>query len=184
MTQSTAQARLETLAFVAKRIYDEESRGTVDQSPIRQLERDPALVQAVGRGNAAAVQAEARRQLAAAAHITGIRIVRGKRTLANIALAFVIGAKARPLPGASGSEIQISVQDVLGYVSLVHRVTGAEVVVRGSSGHVLSSLRAAGRTRLPGSGRLSLAGRRYALTSFGEPGWAGERLTVWLLEPV
>jgi hypothetical protein len=175
--------QLATLAGVAQRIYVEESKGTVDQAPLRALERDSALVRAAAAGDAATAKAEAGRLMAAASHITGIHILRGGRTLADVSLPFVVGGKLRPLRGAPGAQAEISIQDILGYVSLVHRVTGDEVVVRGSSGHAFASLAAATRAKLPSSGRTQVAGRTYQAISFMEPGWAGERLTVWLLQP-
>ena len=177
------QSQLATLAGVAERIYVEESKGTVDQAPLRALERDRALVRAAARGNATTVKAEAGRLMATATHVTGIRILRGGRTLADASGSFVVGGKLRPLRGAPGVQAEISIQDILGYASLVHRVTGDEVVVRGSSGHTLASPAAATGARLPSSGRVQVAGRTYQAISFMEPGWAGERLTVWLLQP-
>jgi hypothetical protein len=175
--------QLAVLEDVAKRIYAEESLGTVDQSPLRSLERDNALVRAAAGRNAAAAQREAARAMAAASHITGIRLIGGGRVLADAHLPFVVGGTPRPLTTAPGTQIEISIQDILGYVSLVHRVTGSEVVVRGSSGHALASLPAATHAVLPRSGRVRVAGRGYDAVSFREPGWAGERLTIWLLSP-
>lgn len=177
------QGQLATLAGVAQRIYTEESKGTVDQSPLRALERDRVLLRAIRAGDRAATGAEANRVMTAASHITGIRIVRDKRTFASVSLPFVVGGKLRPVPGVPGVQVEISIQDILGYVSLVQRVTGDAVVVRGSGGQALSSLPAATRAPLPGSGRTDVAGRTYQAISFAEPGWAGERLQVWLLQP-
>jgi hypothetical protein len=180
---SVQQERVATLAGVAQRIYAQESKGTVDQAPLRAVERDSALVRAAAAGDAATANAEAGRVMAAAAHITGIRVLRGGRPLANVQLKFIVGGNLRKLPGVPGAQVAISIQDIIGYVSLVHRVTGAEVVVHGSSGHALSSLPAATHAKLPRSGRTDVAGRTYQALSFTEPGWAGERLTVWMLQP-
>jgi hypothetical protein len=176
--------QLATLAGVAQRVYVEESKGTVDQSPLRTLERDRVLLRATATGNARTAASEANRVMTAASHITGIRVLRNGRTLADVSLPFVVGGKLRAFRGVAGAQVAISIQDILGYVSLVHRVTGTEVVVRGSGGHALASLAAATRAPLPLSGRTDVAGRTYQAISFTEPGWAGERLTVWLLQPV
>ena len=53
------EPQLATLAAVALRIYDEESRGTVDQAPVRALERDRMLVHAVALGDAATARSQA-----------------------------------------------------------------------------------------------------------------------------
>jgi hypothetical protein len=179
--------QLQTLAAVAQRIYSQESKGSVDQSPIRTLMRNPVLIQAIRSGNASAAAAEASNIVSGSAHTTGIRILKGGREFVNVAGktktggSFLVGGKTRPLRRVPGVKVQVSIQDILGYVSLVHRVTGTEVVVRGSGGQALASLPALTRAPLPRSGRVRAAGAKYHVISFREPGWAGERLTVWLL---
>ena len=84
--------------------------------------------------------------------------------------------------GRALGTLLVSLQDVTGFVKLVHRRTGAEVLVRGASGHVRTSLSAAASMRLPTSGRVTITGRSYLVRSFGEIGWANELLTVWILE--
>jgi hypothetical protein len=79
--------------------------------------------------------------------------------------------------------LEASMQDVVGYAKLVHRLTGAEVVVRGIPGHVESSLPAAAHVALPAAGEVTVAGRAYMVRSFDEAGYAGERLAVWILSP-
>jgi hypothetical protein len=71
-------------------------------------------------------------------------------------------------------------QDVIGYVKLVHRLTGAQIVVRGQGGHVESSI-AAAPAALPAAGTTTIAGHPYVVRSFSETGFAGEPLTVWIL---
>ena len=56
-------------------------------------------------------------------------------------------------------------------------------VVRGRPGHVAASSSALAKASLPASGTAAVAGRTYRVTSFGEPGFAGERLRVWILAP-
>jgi hypothetical protein len=72
-------------------------------------------------------------------------------------------------------------QDVIGFVKLVHRLTGVQVVVRGAPGHVASSLPGATHAALPASGRATIAGRPYVVRSFRELGFGGEALRVWVL---
>ena len=67
-------------------------------------------------------------------------------------------------------------QDVIGFVKLVHRLTGADVVVRGAPGHVESSLPGAtddGAARRRGTRRSPA--RRYVVRSFREVGFAASR---------
>ena len=59
-------------------------------------------------------------------------------------------------------------QDVIGFVKLVHRLAGAQVVVRGAPGHVESSLPGAAHAQLPASGDVTIAGQAYVVRSFLE----------------
>jgi hypothetical protein len=95
--------------------------------------------------------------------------------------AFVVAPAQLRLRG--GDVLMASMQDVVGYVKLVHRLTGAQVVVRGVPGHVESSLPAAARASLPAAGDATVAGHAYVVRSFHETGYGGERLDVWVLSP-
>ena len=75
----------------------------------------------------------------------------------------------------------MTIQDVIGFIRLVHKFTGATVVVRGAAGEAKSSLTAALGVRLPASGCVAAAGRRFAVRSFGETAFAGEHLTISVL---
>ena len=72
-------------------------------------------------------------------------------------------------------------QDVVGYVKLVHRLTGAQIVVRGAAGHVETSLPTAAHVALPATGAVTVAGHAYVVRSFRESGFGGEALEVWIL---
>ena len=80
-----------------------------------------------------------------------------------------------------GDVIEASMQDVIGFVKLVHRLTGVQVVVRGAPGHAESSLPGATGTALPASGNATIAGQPYVVRSFREVGFGGEALQVWIL---
>ncbi len=94
------------------------------------------------------------------------------------------GMRVLRLHGRPLGTLLVSIQDVTGFVKLVHNLTHAQVLVRGASGRVRASLGAATRVRLPASGPVTIAGRRrrYLVRSFGEVGWGAEPLTVWILE--
>jgi hypothetical protein len=96
------------------------------------------------------------------------------------------GRRALALHGRTLGTLLVSIQDVTGFVKLVHNLTGAGVLARGASGRVRTSLGAADHVRLPSSGRVTIAGRRYSVRSFHELAWGGEPLgreplTVWAL---
>jgi hypothetical protein len=119
-------------------------------------------------------------------HVVRLRLLRGGRVLTDVGGRFVVGEEAAELRTPDGRDLgrlEISMQDVLGYRKLVNRLTGGDVVIRGSSGHVETSLPAAAAVSLPGSGTVSLRGQTYVVREFHEHGFGGEPLSVWLLVP-
>jgi hypothetical protein len=79
--------------------------------------------------------------------------------------------------------LQLSIQDVIGYVKYMHRNVDVDVVVRGrGAAHVRTSLPAAARVALPSSGTVTVGGHRYRVRSFSEHGLAGEPLRIWILK--
>jgi hypothetical protein len=180
---TVAGVRADTLGGVARRIYQQEADGAVGHAAVRRIARDRVLLAALRSGDQAALRAAGLRQLFnSGKHVVRVTVVRDGRTLTDVGGAFVV-APARLVLGG-GDVLEASVQDVVGYVKLVHRLTGAEVVVRGAAGHVESSLSAAAaRARLPAAGTATIAGHAYVVRSFRETGYAGERLEVWILSP-
>ena len=183
--------RMSATVSAAQHAYDRETKGSKLNRETDRIAADPVLLSALARGDAAGAQAEARAQLLSSGshleHVTRISIARAARVLVNATLnsdgSFVVAPARRTLyaHGRSLGTLLVSIQDVTGFVKLVHRRTQAEVVARGSSGQVRSSLPAATPLALPPSGSVSIAGSRYAVSSFHELGWGGEALTVWML---
>ena len=180
-----AAVRADTLAGVARRIYDQEAGGAVGHAAVRRIARDRALLAALGSGNPAALRAAALRQLFnPGKHVVRLSVVRAGRKLTDVGGAFVVAPSDLKLRGAGGADLgrlEASMQDVIGYVKLVHRLTGAQIVVRGAPGHVESSLAAAADAALPASGDATIAGQVYGVRTFRETGFAGEALEVWIL---
>jgi hypothetical protein len=160
------------------------------------IARDPILLNALGRGDVAGAQAEADAQLRSPrnhfVHVTRISVVRGSRALVNATVnsdgVFVVapGSRALRSHGRTLGTLLVSIQDVTGYVKVVHDLTGADVVTRGASGRVRTSRGAPGGVHLPPSGRVTIAGHRYDVRSFREVGWGNEPrgkepLTIWIL---
>lgn len=186
------QSRIDETVKVAKASYDSETKGRVLHRQLARIARDGILLNALIRGDVAAAQAEANAQLSSPgnhfAHVTRIGVARGSRVLVNATVnadgVFVVAPGSRVLRsrGRVLGTLLVSIQDVTGYVKVVHDLTGATVVARGGSGRVRVSRDAPPLGRLPTSGHVTLAGRRYAVRSFHEVGWGGEPLTVWILE--
>jgi hypothetical protein len=178
----------------AKVSYYYETKGAKLFQQLRRIARDGVLLDALSRGDLAGAQAAAEAQLTSPvnhlAHVTRIAVTRGSRVLVNATVnsdgAFVVapGTRELRLHGHLLGTLLVSLQDVTGFVKLVHKLSGAEVVVRGAGGRVRTSLGAAAEVRLPSSGHVTIAERRYLVRSFVEIGWGNERLQVWILEGV
>jgi hypothetical protein len=151
---------------VAQRIYSSERDGSAVRASLRRISHDPAAMQGS--------RAELLRQLFLPGfHVVRLRVVRGER-VTDVGGRFVVD-------GPSVNGLTISIQDVLGYVKLVSKLTGQGVVVRGNPGHVIASSPAFLKASLPASGSVSVNGHEYLVGSFTETGFAGEKLRVWLL---
>ena len=178
---AAAGVRADTLVGVARRIYRQEADGAVGHAAVRRIARDPALRAAMRSDRPAALRAAALRQLFnPGKHVVRLSVMRGGRTLTGVGGRFVVSPAQLT---AQGDVIEASMQDVIGFVKLVHRLTGADVVVRGAPGHVESSLPGATDTALPAAGSATVAGRSYVVRSFREVGFSGEALQVWVLTP-
>jgi hypothetical protein len=151
---------------VAQRIYSSERDGSSVRASLRRISHDPAAM--------SGSRPELLRQLFLPAfHVVRLRVVRDGR-VTDVGGRFVVD-------GPSVNGLTISIQDVLGYVKLVSKLTGQGVVVRGRSGHVVASSPAFAHVSLPSSGSVSVDGHEYLVGSFTEPGFAGEKLRVWIL---
>src|SRR3954469_26075781 len=153
------------------------------QATARMIGEDPRLAAAIRSGRRPAIQ----RRLAALA--SGARAARTIMTLPR-AGRFETGrgdviapARTRLIDdkGAGAGLLAVSVITAKEYASLVKRLTGTDVVIRGPGGPVASTLPAARAERLPERGEVSLGGRKLRLTGFDGPDFGGRRLAVRLL---
>jgi hypothetical protein len=188
---ASARSRLAATVLAAQRAYARETKGSKLRQETARIAADATLLAALARGDVAGARREAQAQLLSPAnhfdHVTRISVLRGPRVLVNATLnsdgTYVVAPARRELSlhGRHVGTLLVSIQDVTGFVKLVHRRTGAEVVARGGSGQVRASLPAAARLRLPALGGVRIAGPNYLVRSFGELGWGGEPLTVSVL---
>ena len=184
-SQPPAGARLDAYTEVARRLYALEANGTVARAAARRLARDPRLTAAARSGAHHALRAAALRELfMPGKHVVRLGLQRGTDPLVDVGGRFVVAPAATLVPGTRGAVVSASVQDVVGYVKLFHRLTGQAVVVHGAHGH--AEARPVGLLHVPmpaQAGAVGVAGRPYAARTFGERGWGGERLRVTVLVP-
>ena len=185
------RSRIDRIVRLAKASYRSETRGAKLMLQLRRIARDGILLNALSRGDVAGAQAEADAQLRSPinhfAHVTRIGVVRGLRVLVNATInsdgVFVVAPRRRALRlhGRLLGTLLVSIQDLTGYVKVVHDLTGADVLARGASGHLRASRGTPSGVRLLSSGHVTFAGQRYAVRSFPEVGWGNEPLMVWIL---
>jgi hypothetical protein len=170
---------------IARRTYRLEAHGPAAPASVRRISRDGVLLAALRSHDPRATRAAALHQLFLPHyHVVRLRVLRGSRTLVDVGGRFVSAGARLELRTASGrplGRLEASIQDVIGFVKLVHRRSGAQAVVRGSHGHVATLLGPAARAKLPPAGRVRIGGRSYGVRSFRETGFAGEPLRVWIL---
>ena len=170
---------------IARRTYRLEAHGPAAPASVLRISRDGALLAALRAHDRRATRAAALHQLFLPHyHVVRLRVLAGSRSLVDVGGRFVSAGAQRELRTADGrplGRLEASIQDVIGFVKLVHRRSGAQAVVRGNHGHVATLLGPAARAKLPAAGRVRIGGRVYAVRSFRETGFAGEPLRVWIL---
>jgi hypothetical protein len=176
-------ARVARAELAALARYRLESRGPAVHADLHRIARDPALLHALAADSLRRALLAAEHQLVN--HVVRIRVLRGARVLVDAnASSFDVAGASVALPSGHGSRrerLEITVQDFIGYVKLMHKINHVDVLVRGSAGHTHSSLALAANVDLPTSGCTSIAGRRYAVRTLAEVGFAGEPVTITLL---
>jgi hypothetical protein len=179
-----AQARADAFASVARRMYDQEVSGAANGAAFHVISRIPTLLDGIATHDyAAAVYAMHHQPIR---HAVAVRVTSGGSTLLDVGLRFVVGGRVRPLVNVDGTylgQIEISIQDVIGFVRLIRRLTGAQAVVEGSSGETSTTLESVAGLALPARGPVIVAGRGYTVSSFTERGFAGQPLHVFVLAP-
>lgn len=178
-----AVARADAALRAAEARYRLEERGTTIHTDLRQIAHDKSLTGALASGNIGAALAAANRQLVR--HVVQIRVLRGERVLLDAnPTSFDVAGSALELHTANGrslGRLQITVQDLIGFIKLVRKLDHANVVVHGAAGQMKTSLPAAARVPLPPSGCTQIGARRYVVRSFHAVSFVGEPLTISVL---
>ncbi len=182
------QRAIDRYTTVARTRYDKEVSGQAVHTQLLRLTRDPALLRALRSGDVTALRAYVARQFKQVWyhwHVSRMRIAQGSRTLVEVGVPFALATSERTLVDAQGhslATLEVSVQDEIGIVRAMHRHYPVDVVIRGARpGHVVTLLPAATHVRLPASGTVAIAGRRYLVRSFDRTAFGGEPVTVWIL---
>ncbi len=118
------------------RQYAAETTGPKPRATARRVARDPTLLRLLAAGDVAATRAYVAREFPAVwyhLHVSRLRITQGSRVIDEIGVPFTVAPAQVPLRsgGRTIGTLQVSIQDVIGYVRLLHRHDAVDVVVRG-----------------------------------------------------
>jgi hypothetical protein len=181
-------AAVDRLTTIAKRRYAEEVHGGVAIGTLHRVGRDPMLRRTLAAGDLTAARSYVRGRFSSVWyhwHVSRMRIMKGSQVAIDAGVPFVVAPSQMTLRSAGGRSIgtlEVSIQDVIGFVRYMHRNYPVDVVVRGRGpAHVRTSLPAAATATLPSRGTVSIGGRRYAVRSFHQRALGGEPVTVWIL---
>jgi hypothetical protein len=184
-----ANRPIDQLTAVARRRYADEVQGSQAHATLRRVGRDPALLGALRSGDLARLQTSVDDRFNGTWyhwHVSRLRIVRASHVVVDVGVPFVVAPSQLTLRDARGrslATLQVSMQDVIGFVRYMHRNYPVDVVVRGhGAAHVRTSLPAAVDAHLPDSGTATVAGARYQVRSFRQTALVNEPVKVWILQ--
>jgi hypothetical protein len=188
-TYTRAAAPTTAITAIARRQYAVEVHGGAAFGALHRVGRDPVLLQTLRSGNLSATRAYVQRQFPSVWyhwHVSRVRILQGSRVVVETGVPFVVAPVQMTLRDPGGrtlGTLQVSIQDEIGFVRLMHRHYPVDVVVRGQRpGNVRSSLPAAAQVSLPSAGSVTIAGQRYQVSSFHQRAWGNEPVTISILQ--
>jgi hypothetical protein len=186
--------QIDRLTQQAKHRWDNQIYGHAVHAKLQRLAGDATLRRILVSGKAGAMRSYVNRTYPRVWyhwHVSRMRVLRGPRLLADAGVPFCVAPGQITLRGTHGhylGTLQVSIQDVIGYVRLIHRNYHVDVVVRGrGTAHVKTSMGNENpglvrHARLPNAGRTTVAGRHYNVRSFTAAALGGERVKVWILQ--
>ena len=182
---TASDTRLNTIGYVAGNVMAGEARGAAVARTLHHAAIDPAFRSAVAAGDPAAVRAAIVGLFRDNRfHIVRVRAWRGTHLINDVGGPFVLSPAKGTIVGPGGAvagRFMLSVQDDTGFIKLVHRFTGAEVVLHTSAGTVPGSTLSPGPAFVPGLSTVNYAGVAYRSYGFTGTAFPSGRLEVTLL---
>ena len=184
-----AQTVADTVGLVGQRLFRAEQSGPDVLRVIRHVARDARFRRAVIGDNPAALRtAIVRFFRTRSLHVVRIRATTADGSLVNdVGGPFVLAPAFRALRDSTGSvvgSVTLSVQDDTGYIKLMHRFTGADVLLRTATGQVPGSSLSPGPDSLPTAGAISYLGRTFQVSGFQAQAFPDGPLAISLLVPL
>ena len=159
--------RASIIGQIGRHLVYAETHGPSAQMALRHAAKTRAFVRAIAAGDPVALRSAIIGFFRDSRfHIVRVRAWKGSRLIGDVGGPYVISPATARIPGVG--RFMLSVQDDTGYIKLMHRFTGADVVLR-LNGRVV-----------PGS---ELARGRKHVYRFTAPAFPSGRLQVSLLVP-
>jgi hypothetical protein len=137
---TAVDTRLNAIGYVARNLMNAEQRGPTAQQALRHAASNAAFRRAIAAGDPAAVRAAIIGFFRDSRfHIVRVRAWRGARLITDVGGPYVLSPASSSIRGPSGSVVghfMLSVQDDTGFIKLMHRFTGADVVLHAAAGPV------------------------------------------------
>jgi hypothetical protein len=177
-----------TIGDVGRRLLDLEGSGAAVHRVLRHVAADRAFVRAVRRDDPVLMRREVVRFFRTRSlHVVRVRAeTPDGRLVADIGGPYVLQpatATLRTRTGAPAGRVTLAVQDDTGYIKLLHRVTGADVLLRTPAGQVPGSSLRPGPSVVPPDATVTWRGRTYATQVLSAQAFPAGPLTVDLLIP-
>jgi hypothetical protein len=183
--RTAADTRLNTIGYVARNVMAGEAHGAAVARTLHHAAIDPALRSAVAAGDPAALRAAIVGLFRDNRfHIVRVRAWRGTHLIGDVGGPYVLSPATGTIVGAGGAvagRFMLAVQDDTGFIKLVHRFTGAGVVLHTSTGSVPGSTLSPGPAFVPGLSTVSYRGVAYRAYGFVGTAFPSGRLEVTLL---
>jgi len=138
---TAAATRANVVRDAALRLYTAEASGPATQRVLRHVATDRGFQRAVAARDPVALRAAIIRFFRQRSlHVVRIRaFARGGRLIGDVGGPYVLAPAQRTVRARDGrvlGKVVLSVQDDAGYLKLLHRFTGAGVVLRGAAGPI------------------------------------------------
>jgi hypothetical protein len=176
-----------TIGAVGERLLRDEQGGAATARVLRVVAGDAGFIRAVATDDPAALRAAIVRFFGdPSLHVVRIRAVTAAGKLINDVGGPYVLAPASASVRSNGrviGRVTLSIQDDTGYIKLMHRFAGADVILRTPAGQVPGSTLAPGPSTVPTQGTVSYGGQTYQAFSFAAQAFPSGPLRISLLTP-
>jgi hypothetical protein len=174
--------RAATIGLVGRNLIRAEAQGASAQQALKHAAGTPAFRRAIAADDPAAVRAAIIGFFRDSRfHIVRVRAWNGTRLITDVGGPYVLSPASAAIRGVGG--FMLSVQDDTGFVKLMHRFTGAEVVLHAGATTVPGSNLFPGPPYAAGLTNVTYRGRHYRAYGFTAPAFPSGQLKVSLLVP-